>query len=66
MPARLSRVLEAFESRPRTISGAGVERDSVLPEKMPVDNLIILRGGDPGEREQMVGSFERLFQSSSR
>jgi hypothetical protein len=38
-----------------TVSGAVVERSSVLPEKVPAGGLIILRDGDSSEPEQALG-----------
>ena len=41
--------------------GAVVERNSVLPEKIPDGGLIILRDGDPGEPEQALGGFGNAY-----
>ena len=38
-----------------------VQRNSVLPEKMPKGGLIILRDGDPGEPEQALGGFGNAY-----
>ena len=39
-----------------------IERNSVLPEKIPDSGLIILRDGDPGEPEQCAWWFwERAY-----
>jgi hypothetical protein len=38
-----------------------VERNSVLPEKIPDGGLIILRDGDPGEPEQALGGFGNTY-----
>jgi hypothetical protein len=40
-----------------TVPGAVVERNGVLPEKVPAGGLIILRDGDPGEPERALGGF---------
>jgi hypothetical protein len=53
MPSsKAERVLEALKALLETIPDAVVERNSVLPEKVPAGGLIILRDGDPGEPEQ--------------
>jgi hypothetical protein len=39
------------------VPGATVDRNSVLPEKVPAGGLVILRGGDPDEPRQALGSF---------
>jgi hypothetical protein len=43
------------------VPGASVERNSVLPEKIPNSGLIILRDGDPGEPEQTRGGFGNAY-----
>ena len=40
---------------------AVVQRNSVLPEKIPGDGLIILRDGDPGEPERALGAFKTAY-----
>jgi hypothetical protein len=62
MPAsKTERVLEAMKALLETVPGAVVERNSVLPEKVPAGGLIILRDGDPGEPEQALGGFGRTY-----
>jgi len=43
------------------VPGAAVERNSVLPEKIPGGGLVILRDGDPGEPEQALGGFGSTY-----
>jgi hypothetical protein len=43
------------------VPGAVVERNSVLPEKIPAGGLIILRYGAPGEPEQALGGFGSTY-----
>jgi hypothetical protein len=43
------------------VPGAVVQRNSVLPEKVPATGLIILRDGDPGEPEQALGGFGSTY-----
>jgi hypothetical protein len=62
MPAsKAERVLEALRTLLATVPGAAVERNSVLPEKIPAGGLIILRDGDPGEPEQALGGFGNAY-----
>ena len=62
MPAsRAEQVLDAFKALLETVPDAVVERNSVLPEKIPNGGLIILRDGDPGEPEQALGGFESTY-----
>jgi len=62
MPAsKTEQVLAAIKAALETIPGAVVERNSVLPEKIPDGGLIILRDGDPGEPEQALGGFGSTY-----
>jgi hypothetical protein len=48
---------EAIKALLETIPSAVVERNIILPEKIPAGGLIILRDGHPGEPEQALGDF---------
>jgi hypothetical protein len=62
MPAsKAEQVLEAIKALIETVPGAVIERNSVLPEKIPGGGLIILRDGDPGEPEQALGGFASVY-----
>jgi hypothetical protein len=62
MPAsKAEQVLEALKTLFETVPGAAVERNSVLPEKIPAGGVIILRDGDPGEPEQALGGFGSTY-----
>jgi hypothetical protein len=62
MPAsKVEQVLDALKGLLETIPDAVVERNSVLPEKVPDAGLIILRNGDPGEPEQALGGFGSTY-----
>jgi hypothetical protein len=62
MPAsKAEQVLEAIKALTETVPGAVIERNSVLPEKIPGGGLIILRDGDPGEPEQALGGFGTAY-----
>ncbi len=62
MPAsKAEQVLEALKALLETVPDAVVERNSVLPEKIPDGGLIILRDGDPGEPEQALGGFGNTY-----
>ena len=67
MPAsKAEQVLDALKALLETVPGAVVERNSVLPEKIPDGGLIILRDGDPGEPEQALGGFGNAPTTSMR
>jgi hypothetical protein len=62
MPAsKAEQVLDAFKALLETVPDAVIERNSVLPEKIPDGGLIILRDGDPGEPEQALGGFGSTY-----
>jgi hypothetical protein len=59
--SKAEQVLDALKTLLETIPDAVVERNSVLPEKVPAAGLIILRDGDPGEPEQALGGFGSTY-----
>jgi hypothetical protein len=62
MPAsKAEQILEALKAALETVPSAAVQRNSVLPEKIPDGGLIILRDGDPGEPEQALGGFGNAY-----
>jgi len=62
MPAsKAEQVMDALRALLATVPGASVERNSVLPEKIPDSGLIILRDGDPGEPERALGGFGNVY-----
>jgi hypothetical protein len=62
MPAsKAEQILDALKALLGTVPGAAVDRNSVLPEKIPDDGLVILRDGDPGEPEQALGDFGNAY-----
>jgi hypothetical protein len=62
MPAsKAEQVLDALKALLETVPDAVVERNSVLPEKIPDGGLIIVRDGDPGEPEQALGGFGSTY-----
>jgi hypothetical protein len=62
MPAsKAEQVLKGIKALLETVPDAVVDRNSVLPEKIPAGGLIILRDGDPGEPEQALGGFGNAY-----
>jgi hypothetical protein len=62
MPAsKAEQVLYALKTLLETVPGATIDRNSVLPEKIPDGGLIILRDGDPGEPEETLGGFGNVY-----
>jgi hypothetical protein len=61
--SKTEQVLEAVKSLLITVLGAKVERNTAVPEKIPVGGLIVLRDGDPGEPETALGGFGGVYYS---
>ena len=62
MPAsKAEQVMDALRALLATVPGASVERNSLLPEKIPGGGLIILRDGDPGEPDQALGGLGSTY-----
>jgi hypothetical protein len=62
MPAsKAEQVLEGLRVALATVPDAVVQRNSVLPEKIPDGGLVIVRDGDPGEPEQALGGFGSTY-----
>src|SRR5512132_2812954 len=59
--SKAEQVLDALKALLETVPGAAVDRNSVLPEKIPAGGLIILRDGDPGEPQQALGGFGNAY-----
>jgi hypothetical protein len=59
--SKAEQVLGALKGLLEALPDAVVERNSVLPEKVPAGGLIILRDGDPGEPEQALGGFGSTY-----
>ena len=57
MPSKTELILEAIKARLETAPGARVERNTVVPEKIPSGGLIVLRDGDPGVPDTALGGF---------
>ena len=62
MPAsKTEQVLDALKALLETVPDAAVQRNSVLPEKIPDGGLIILRDADPSKPEQALGGFGSAY-----
>jgi hypothetical protein len=58
---KAEQVLNALKMLLQTVPSSVVQRNSVLPEKVPAGGLIMLRDGDPGEPEQALGGFGSTY-----
>jgi hypothetical protein len=62
MPAsKAEQVLDALKALLETVPNSSVQRNSVLPEKVPAGGLIILHDGNPGEPEQALGGLGSTY-----
>ncbi len=61
MPSKTEQVLTALGDRLRTVPKARVEPNTAVPEMIPAGGLIVLRDGDPGEPEQVLGGVGSVY-----
>ena len=54
MPTTRESILQALLAALETVPGATALREEVLPERVPMSGLVILRDGDPGTPEVML------------
>lgn len=59
--SRAEEILEKLRTLMVDGCDARVERNSVLPEKIPADGLIVIYDGDPGEPELVLGGFNNAY-----
>ncbi len=61
--SKTEQVIGALRTRLETIANAKVERNTVVPEKIPAGGLMVLRDGNPGEAERALGGFAGAYYS---
>lgn len=59
--SKTEQILEVLRAGLETVPGAKVERNAVVPEKIPAGGLIVLRDGDPGEPDTALGGFGNAY-----
>jgi hypothetical protein len=59
--SKAEQVLAALKTLLETVPDAVVNRNNVLPEKIPEGGVIVLRDGDPGEPDQALGGFGSTY-----
>lgn len=62
MPSQREAILSALFETLRTNQTASVRRNEVLPEKVPVAGLVIVRDGEPGEPEILLSPVSYLWR----
>ena len=63
MSSKTKQVILMLANRLATIPDATVERNIVVPAKIPPGGLIVLRDGDPGEPDTALGGFGSAYYS---
>jgi len=54
MPTPRETILQALLAALETVPGTTILREGVLPERVPLGGLVILRDGNPGTPEVML------------
>jgi len=62
MPSIRETILQALLTTLQTIPGAVVQRGEVLPERVPIGGLVILRDGEPGEPEVTLSPLQYHYE----
>ena len=63
MASKTEAILAALTDRLRSGTTARVERNSAVPEQVPDTGLIIVRDGDPGDPDRVLGGFDQAEYS---
>ena len=63
MSSKPEQIILAVQALLETLPSAKVERNTAVPEKIPVGGLIVLRDGDPGEPDTALGGFGGTYYS---
>ena len=61
MASTTERILIALTDLLRTVPGPKVERNTAVPERIPCGGLIVLRDGDPGEPDEVLGGIGGVY-----
>lgn len=62
MPTTRETILQALLAALKTVPGATVLREEVLPERIPASGFLILRDGDPGTPEVTLSPLQYHFE----
>lgn len=63
MPSQAEQILEKLKTLIQAASTAKIERNSGVPEKIPATGLVIIRDGNPGDPEYVLGGFANAYYS---
>jgi hypothetical protein len=56
-------ILEKLKMLFQAGSAARIERNTVVPERIPNNGLVIIRDGNPGEPDRVIGGFASVYYS---
>ncbi len=62
MPTPRETILQALLAALKAVSGATILREEVLPERVPVGGLVILRDADPGTPEVTLSPLQYHYE----
>lgn len=63
MQSQAEKILDKLKALIDAASTAKIERNSAVPEKIPPNGLIIIRDGNPGDPEYVLGGFSNVYYS---
>lgn len=63
MQSQAEKILDKLKTLIGATTTAKIERNSAVPEKIPNTGLVIIRDGDPGNPEYVLGGFSNVYYS---
>ncbi len=63
MQSQAEKILDKLKALIDAASTAKIERNSAVPERIPPTGLVIIRDGNPGEPEYVLGGFANAYYS---
>ncbi|QQG36824.1 MAG: acyl-CoA transferase [Micavibrio aeruginosavorus] len=63
MQSQSEKILDKLKTLIDAATTAKIERNSAVPEKIPPTGLIIIRDGNPGDPEYVLGGFSNVYYS---
>lgn len=63
MQSQAEKILEKLKTLIQAATPAKIERNSGVPEKIPAPGLVIIRDGNPGDPEYVLGGFSNTYYS---
>lgn len=63
MQSQAEKILDKLKTLIEAATAAKIERNSVVPEKIPPTGLVIIRDGNPGDPEYVLGGFSNVYYS---